>query len=333
MALYAYIRIKKEEGHLKDNRLRSSTDIIQDKASVIMPLSDSILSGALTESRSAGYTFPRHMHSTVEIYRILSGECYMDIRSETVHCRQNDFIMILPDVVHSLYLNKESGCSFQHVHFNPELFSKIVLEDNGIQPVTLLHAILFSSYSYYYFSSDNTIDGMLDRLISLYSSSDSLFSAANINIALIHLMLHILDKSRSDRIFSFPQRQNSYMAYTLNYIRERYAEKIMQEDIARQLHVSDRYLRGLFKTYMGLSLSSYINIYRINRSIELMADSSLSLTDIALRVGFNDSQRYSKVFMQIINTTPSQYRKLITKSVFSDSLGARRGHTKSGDTA
>ena len=297
----------------------NSSYTMQDQIPVAMCLSEPILSGALTESRSMGYTFHRHMHSTIEIYRILSGECNMDIRSETVHCRQNDFIMILPDVVHSLY-NKESDCSFQHVHFNPDLFSKIVLEDNGIHPVTLLHTVLFSQHSYYYFPSDPIIDRMLGRLISLYSSSDSLFSAANINITLICLMMHILEKSWQDRKSSFPQRQNSYIAYTLNYVREHYAEKIMQEDISRQLHVSARYLRKIFNDYMGLSLSSYINIFRINRSIELMQDSKLSLTDIAFRVGFTNSQRYSKVFMQIINTTPSQYRRLITKSNFFDSL-------------
>lgn len=300
-------------GYFRNDRPHGGKDVMPDKMPGVMPLSDSVLTGALRESRSAGYIFPRHMHSTVEIYRILSGECYMDIQSKTVRCAEGDFIMILPDCVHSLWLTEEAGCSFQHVHFNPGLFSKIVLEDDGIQPVTLLHAVLFNSQSCYYFPSDPAIDRMLGKLISLYSSADSLFSAANINVTLMHLMLHIIDRNAPDHSFASLHRQNSYVAYTLDYIREHYEEKILQEDIARQLHISDRYLRRLFKTYMGLPLSSYISIYRINRSIELMQNSSLSLTDIALRVGFNNSQYYSKVFMKTVNTTPSQYRKFIRK--------------------
>ncbi|MEE0012648.1 MAG: helix-turn-helix transcriptional regulator [Lachnospiraceae bacterium] len=62
---------------------------------------------------------------------------------------------------------------------------------------------------------------------------------------------------------------------------------------------------------MGVTLSNYINIYRINRSIQLMQTTDLTLTEIALQVGFTDSQHYSKVFMSIINETPSQYRKAI----------------------
>lgn len=139
-----------------------------------MPLSKSILSGALTELRSAGYSFSRHIHSTIEIYRILSGECYMDIRSHTVHCTEGDFMMILPDVMHSFYLNDKFDCSFQHIHFDPELFTGIVLEDNGIQPVTLLHAIFFHSRFYYYFPSDRIIDETINKAISLYTLSNRL---------------------------------------------------------------------------------------------------------------------------------------------------------------
>ena len=110
-------------------------------------LSDSILSGAVIEYRKAGYNFIRHLHTNIEIYRILSGECYMDIQSETLHFTEGDFVMILPDVVHSFYLNDTSDCEFQHIHFDPDLFSTIILDNDGIFPITLLHAPLKSTYS------------------------------------------------------------------------------------------------------------------------------------------------------------------------------------------
>ena len=55
---------------------------------------------------------------------------------------------------------------------------------------------------------------------------------------------------------------------------------------------------------MGVTLSNYITIYRVNRSIALMQSTDLTLTEIALQVGFRDSQQYSKVFMSVINATP-----------------------------
>ena len=103
-----------------------------------LSLSDSILSGATITSQPAGYTFPHHLHSTIEIYRIISGECLMDVQSETLHCTKGDFIMILPNIVHSFYLNKKSDCTFKHVHFDPNMFSNIILENEGVYPITFL---------------------------------------------------------------------------------------------------------------------------------------------------------------------------------------------------
>lgn len=298
-----------------DGQVSSNLSAHPDKPSVSeqMSLSDSILSGAVVAYRKAGYTFGRHLHTNIELYRILSGECYMDIQSETLHCTEGDFIMILPDVVHSFYLNDTSDCTFQHIHFDPDMFSTIVLDNDGIFPITLLHAVLFSSHFYYRLNSDKTIDEHLDKLIELYTSSNSLFTAANLNVALMNLMLYILDHTEPVHEYTEPQLQNSYIAYTLNYIQKHYTTKILQEDIALQLHISIRYLSKLFKSYMGVTLSNYINIYRINRSIKLMQDTDLTLTEIALQVGFKDSQHYSKVFMNIINATPSHYRKMYLK--------------------
>ena len=150
-------------------------------------------------------------------------------------------------------------------------------------------------------------------MIDLYTASESLFTAANVNVALMNLMLYILDHTEPVHEYKEPQLQNSYVAYALNYIHDHYTTKILQEDIAIQLQISVRYLSKIFKSYMGVTLSNYINIYRINCSIELMQNTNLTLTEIALLVGFKDSQHYSKVFMNVINETPSQYRKTVSK--------------------
>ena len=102
----------------------------------------------------------------------------------------------------------------------------------------------------------------------------------------------------------------------MNYIQTHYATKILQEDIAQQLHISVRYLSKLFKSYMGVTLSNYINIYRINRSIELMQDTNLTLTEIALQVGFKDSQHYSQSLWEaLFNATPSQIQENVFNKI------------------
>ena len=239
----------------------------------------------------------------------------MDIGTETITCNTGDFIMILPNVVHSFYLGKDSDCEFQQIHFRPETFANVILDNSGIYPISMMHAIHFHFKTYYHQKSDSVLDDCLQKVIDLHTSSDSLFSAANINLALMNIMLHILDKKQPDHHFVDPNIQNSYVAYTLDHIHKNYMYKIHQEDIAKELQISVRYLSTLFKKYMNITLSNYINIYRINKSIELM-QSDKSLTEIAQLVGFKDSQHYSKLFMTIIGETPSSYRKSYIKDYY-----------------
>lgn len=278
-----------------------------------LPLSNDVLTGALRQKKSAGFHFGAHIHTTIEIYRIISGICFMNIGPKTIQCQPGDFIMILPNVVHSLTVGEEAGCEFMQIHFRPETFGNVILDDSGIYPISMMHAVHFHYKTYYHHTSDKIFDEYLQKIIDLHTSADSLFSAANINISLMNIMLHILDQTEPDRPVEKPNIQNSYVAYTLDYIHKNYMYKILQSDIADQLQISVRYLSTLFKKYMGITLSNYINIYRINKSIELM-QSDKSLTEISQLVGFKDSQHYSKLFLSVIGEPPSVYRKSYIKS-------------------
>ena len=65
----------------------------------------------------------------------------------------------------------------------------------------------------------------------------------------------------------------------------------------------------IFKNYMKESLFDYILKYRIDQSLPDVLDGKDSLTEIALRVGFADSNYFSKVFHRIKGCSPREYRK------------------------
>ena len=92
-----------------------------------LPLSTDVLTGALTRREKAGFRFGTHIHTTIEFYRILSGFCYMDIGTETITCNTGDFIMILPNVVHSFYLGKDSA----GFHFSMKDIMSLNMEADG----------------------------------------------------------------------------------------------------------------------------------------------------------------------------------------------------------
>lgn len=92
-------------------------------------------------------------------------------------------------------------------------------------------------------------------------------------------------------------------------INENYKNKISLKTVADHLHTNPSYLSSLFKQEMGVTFTDYLNQVRINRSCELLANTSLSLIDVSFQSGFDGQSYFTKVFRKIKGTTPKDYRK------------------------
>ena len=70
----------------------------------------------------------------------------------------------------------------------------------------------------------------------------------------------------------------------------------------------------MFYESTSLTIGQFLNIYRINKAIDLMNTTNNSLTDISLSVGLGDIQHFSKLFKNIIGVNPRKYKKMIFKN-------------------
>lgn len=80
--------------------------------------------------------------------------------------------------------------------------------------------------------------------------------------------------------------------------------------LARQAGISLSRLRARCKDETGISLGDYLLHLRIDESMKRIAQQAhLSITDIALDLGFSSSQYFATVFKRYTALTPSQFRK------------------------
>ncbi len=291
----------------------------QEKAFLGIP---TIVSARL-ESRTYPYSFAKHIHKTVELYLLDTGTCCMDISNQKLTFCAGDLIMIYPKIVHSFYMEEAGDCTFRHIHFDPTLFFKYHINPNIPNSPDIL-TTLISPFSYYlHLRTDEKISSLADDIIAATKEESSLsISMANLYIAetLIYLiqLTHpepFLTQEKDTHISSYLR----YVSYALTYIHENYDQKIRIPDIAAQLNISVRYLNKIFFQHMNTSILQYINMYRINQAIDLMTDTDLTLTEIAVQTGCKDSQHFSKLFKNTIGLPPNQYRKLIRHEVKNDS--------------
>jgi AraC-like DNA-binding protein len=78
--------------------------------------------------------------------------------------------------------------------------------------------------------------------------------------------------------------------------------------------VSKDYLSDIFRQELGLSPWDYLNRYRILHAKALLNSTNDSITNIALRVGFNDPSYFGRVFHEQVGLSPRAYKKNLLKS-------------------
>ncbi|WP_263971942.1 DNA-3-methyladenine glycosylase 2 family protein [Vibrio atypicus] len=84
-------------------------------------------------------------------------------------------------------------------------------------------------------------------------------------------------------------------------------------DLADRLGISDRYLRQLFQTHLGMSPKQYALYHQLMFAKQLLHSSSMSITDIAFASGFGSVRRFNDAFKSVMKLTPSQIRKQQTQ--------------------
>lgn len=79
-------------------------------------------------------------------------------------------------------------------------------------------------------------------------------------------------------------------------------------EIARQVGTHDKKLSGIFRQSLGMTVFAYIREERLRRSQQLLADSHLSVQDIAELVGFRSAANFATAFREKTGMTPSAFR-------------------------
>lgn len=86
------------------------------------------------------------------------------------------------------------------------------------------------------------------------------------------------------------------------------AGAVKTRDAAHEAHVTEEYFCRVFKAATGMTFSEYVARVRIEQARQLLADSSLRVTDVAFAAGFQSIPHFNHMFKRHNGTSPKQYR-------------------------
>ena len=81
------------------------------------------------------------------------------------------------------------------------------------------------------------------------------------------------------------------------------------EALSKQYLINTSTLKEVFKTVYGLSIATYMKEYLMVQTMKLLRETSIPISEIADRVGYETKGKFSKAFKDVTQMLPSEYRR------------------------
>lgn len=262
----------------------------------------------LSEYESGSFMW--HWHPEIEITYVRKGTMCYKVNNLVYHLKEGDIVFNNSGALHSGTMENQEDCTYIPVTFDPRLiygFFQSTINSKYVDPViqdSLLPAICIDQSEPWH----RPFREYLLRIIALDKKKPD-FYELDITICLQSMWRLLLEHITYEPQVS---RENSLeydrIKKILSYIEDNYQNKITLNDIAGHIHLCESECTRLFKRHMNTTLFTFLQEYRIERSLEFL-QSGEPVSTVALNTGFSDPNYYSKVFAKIKGCSPREYRK------------------------
>ena len=265
----------------------------------------------------ASWTMEPNRHEFYEMVYIKKGNAVFEISGQPAPIGPNDIVIIKPRQPHKFVVKSQAGCEFIVLNFkfeNPANgeFSEVSLGE-FLNFVSSKEAGPFITLKV---SQKNEIINIMNRILKEKDSEDigSDFLQHLLVLELFVLISRALKMEWENSIKNKSPKVRELVQVSVKYINNNFERDISLGDIAKFVFLSPSYFIRAFKEETGISPINYLLKVRIERAKELLVESDMKISDIALNVGFSNQQRFNEIFKKHTKITPLQYRKQMDKN-------------------
>lgn len=263
-----------------------------------------------------GMELRRHWHKHMQVYFFLSGSAVLECEKRRLEVSAGDIAIINNNELH--YLKSLSD----HLELYvirvdlPFLFSNQVdscqakffapLAQNRITFYTLIRG-------------DEQAIACVSEIVKECKNRNLGYELA-VKAAIYRLIVLLL-RNHVEKVLTpkeFSAKANSLKRFdtVLRTIQTRYAEKLTVKGLAKSANITVYYFCRIFKQITGKTFTEYLNEIRLEKSTSYLVKSSLNITEIALRSGFDSVNYYSRLFRRQYHMSPKKFREDHTTSSF-----------------
>ncbi|MEZ8296235.1 AraC family transcriptional regulator [Vibrio splendidus] len=256
---------------------------------------------------SKSYGWHRHEEYEIAIHRHFAGHSFIGHHQSDVF--HNHMILVGPDLPHAIYSEESADnqrvCETHVVWFRKDWIEPLIDSCRELEP---LRALLEDSKKGLQFSSATAekatelLDRVMEKpphqqLLTLFS----LFSVLLDDEEVVQLINPIFKAGEGDEI---SDKLDKVEAFLMNH----FIKDISVNDLASHLYISESSVRRLFQKHYKESFSQRLKKIRLNVACDLLINTSLPVSLILEKVGYDNQANFNRQFKSYKQVTPTQYR-------------------------
>ena len=258
-----------------------------------------------------GGRFECHFHPETELTLILEGEMYYRADDRVFLLHAGDAVFVNSDVMHAGWQSGDKAGVYSTVNFSTVMVSGHEgsrIEKKYVEPLlrdNLLPALVLLA--------DREEDAeLLAAVRELYEICRAREEGYELLVkAAICRLWHLFYLHVRDREEVVPDRGVQAVKKAIAHMEAHYAEHLTLDELAAVCGFSRSEFCRSFRRITARTPFTYLQHLRVRRSLPLLEDPTLSVTEIAEQVGFSGASYYAEIFRRFMNASPLQYRKKV----------------------
>ncbi|GGG58916.1 AraC family transcriptional regulator [Paenibacillus radicis (ex Gao et al. 2016)] len=250
----------------------------------------------------------RHYHNGYEIFYLVSGDISYFIEDKSYQVVGGVLLIIGMNEIHKLV--NASGESFERITL---LFQEEFLQD--LFPYNNSFDVLASFSSGKNFmrltgQEQSFVEKLFDKMIH-ESVKQQPGSEFYLKTLLFELLIFIYRKTES-----LPAEEQSggnpihkKIFEIVDHLNRHYDQRQTIQDVSGKFFISPSYFCKMFRENTGFTFTEYLNNVRVKEARQLLIGSTMKISDIAERVGFESMTHFGRIFKEMTGLSPLKYRQ------------------------
>lgn len=235
--------------------------------------------------------FPLHLHNVVEMVFVTGGNATAICGNQQLALEAGDVFITFPNQEHG-YKNTQNVTGYVMIVPASSLtaFHSIWEQKLPAQPVLKKHQWAHT--------------GILSLLDMAFAEWHTASKAVMQGYALLVVgkLLPLLTLKET------PSGGAAALQSLLLYINQHYTEPISRQEIAAAVGYNESYISHLFSDHLSTTLTDYISYLRINDAKQLLTETDMTVSQIAVQLGFGCIRSFNRAFLRQTGLSPTDFR-------------------------